>query len=89
MTAGLAMLQCNFSHLLDLPQETHEAYIDLAWFMGLDCTPDKASVIAADMQTSRSPSDYNDYELPEETLMWMNGTMSRLLPATMLARWRL
>ena len=54
--------------------------VDLASFMGLDCSSEQAERVWQSHQSSAPPRDYSTQGLEVETIEWMNATMSRLLP---------
>lgn len=63
--------------------------MDLAAFVGLDCTDDEADDVWQRHTYPNPPGDYTTYGLSTETLEWMNTTMSELLPEVMLVRYDL
>lgn len=70
--------------------QTHPHHLaDLAAFLGLNCTPEEAEDVFQRHTYANPPGDYTTYGLSTETLAWMNATMSKTLPETMLARYGL
>ncbi|CAN0144840.1 unnamed protein product [Scytosiphon promiscuus] len=79
------------SHVMfyeDLQTQPHHL-ADLAAFLGLDCTPEKAEDVFRMHAYTDPPGDYTTYGLPINTLEWMNTTMSKVLPEALLARYGL
>ena len=72
-----------------LTQASHIGLIDLAAVMGLACTPDQASETWRSLWKSPPHGEHLTYGLQTNTLLWMDETMSRLLPEQMLDRWGL
>ena len=70
-------------------QVTPEALIDLAAFMGLNCSQEQARDVWERHRNLSPHGDFNTYELPEETMEFMNATMSKLLPEAILAQYGL
>ena len=70
-------------------QANHLLLVDLAAFMGLDCTPQQAYEVWELHRESSSHGGYETYGLPIETIEYMNATMSKLLPEEMLTRYGL
>ncbi|CAM9575258.1 unnamed protein product [Scytosiphon promiscuus] len=70
--------------------QTHPRHlVDLAAFLGLDCTPEEAVDVFDRHTYANPPGDYTTYGLSTATLEWMNVTMSKVLPEEMLARYGL
>ncbi|CAM9255875.1 unnamed protein product [Ectocarpus sp. 8 AP-2014] len=68
-------------------QESHVGFIDIAAFMGLECSETQAAKVwEAHRQRSRD-GGYNTYGLPVDTIRWMNITMATLLPPVLACRW--
>eukprot|EP00904_Undaria_pinnatifida_P012542 jgi/Undpi1/8418/HiC_scaffold_25.g10886.m1 len=65
-------------------QENYLGMIDLAGFMGLECSPEQAEKVWQSHQSSAPPRDYSAQGLKVETIEWMNATMARLLPVSMV-----
>lgn len=63
--------------------------IDLASFLGLDCTAEEAEDVWQRHTYANPPGDYTTYGLSGETLEWMNVTMARVLPVSVLERYGL
>lgn len=63
--------------------------MELAEFMGLNCTLTEVEDIRQRHTYSHIPDKYNTYGLSVETLEWMNGTMSKLLPEKVLTQYDL
>lgn len=68
-------------------QESHVGVMDLAAFMGLECTEQQALNVWHAHQESSSHGGYTSYGLSTDTLEWMNATMARLLPEPVARRW--
>lgn len=69
------------------PQSKPEALADLARFMGLNASLEQMRNVH-EMHQNHSPhGDFNTYELPLETIEYMNVTMAKLLPKEMLTRY--
>lgn len=70
--------------------QTHPRHLaDLAAFLGLECTPEEAEDVFQRHTYATPPGDFNSYGISNQTLEWMNFTMSRTLPEAMLARYEL
>lgn len=63
--------------------------IDLAAFMGLQCSEEQAKMLLKAHQNDSPHGDYRAHGLQQETIAWMNATMARLLPAPLALRWGL
>ena len=63
--------------------------IDLAAFIGLECSEDQAKVVRKAHQNASPHGDYTTHGLQPETITWMNATMARLLPEPLARRWGL
>lgn len=63
--------------------------VDLAAFVGLNCTSIQANEVWRRQAYARLPDSYNSYGLSVEMLTWMNDTMSKLLPEEMLIQYDL
>lgn len=63
--------------------------IELASFMGLECTAEEANSIWRVDTNANPPGDWTTYGLSHETLEWMNTTMASLLPEAVLDRYGL
>lgn len=70
-------------------QADHAPFVDLARFIGLECSAQQALAAWNALRYADAPGDYTTYGLPEGTLEMMNATMSFLLPVPMLTRWGL
>jgi len=75
--------------LVCFAQDDPRHLVDLAAFMGLDCTPQEADDVWQRHTYPNRPGDYTTYGLSHETLEWMNNTMATLLPEPMLERYGL
>lgn len=70
--------------------QTHPHHlVDLAAFVGLDCTAKEADDVWQRHTYPNPPGDYTTYGLTIETLEWMNATMAATLPEAMLDRYGL
>ena len=78
----------NYSFVL-FPQSKPEALADLATFMGLNSSPELMQEVLENQKSGSLHGDYNSYGLPQETIRYMNVTMSKLLPERMLERYGL
>lgn len=65
-------------------QADYLGMVDLAAFMGLDCSSEQAKHVWLSHQSSGPPRDYTTQGLEVETIEWMNATMARLLPVPMV-----
>lgn len=63
--------------------------VDLAAFMGLACSPADANAVWERPVSPTFHGSYTSYGLPDETLEWMNGTISRIMPDEFLNRYGL
>ena len=63
--------------------------IELAAFVGLDCTAEEADEVWQRHAFVNQRGDYTSYGLSIETLEWMNVTMATILPEAMLDRYGL
>lgn len=70
-----------------LGQETHEALVDMATFMGLRCSQEEAFKVWAAHQSSSPHGNFTTRGLPEEVIEWMTAIMARLLPPPLARRW--
>lgn len=68
-------------------QATHLGMIDLAAFMGLECSEQQALFVWESHQSSEVHGDYTTHGLRPETIEWMNATMARLLPPVTALHW--
>ncbi|CAM9420279.1 unnamed protein product [Ascophyllum nodosum] len=81
----------NESHVMfyeDL-QAIPEILVDLAAFMGLDCSKEDAMEVLNRHRNQSPHGNFETYDLPVETIEYMNATMSKLLPEEMLTRYGL
>lgn len=61
--------------------------IELAAFLGLNCTTEAAEGILGRHANPNPPSDYRTQNISTWTLRWMDETMATLLPEAMLSRY--
>ncbi|CAM9420565.1 unnamed protein product [Ascophyllum nodosum] len=81
----------NESHVMfyeDL-QASPEVLADLAAFIGLNCSKEHAVEVLNRHKNQSPHGNFDTYDLPLETIEYMNATMSKLLPEEMLARYGL
>lgn len=71
------------------PQADPVHLVELAKFVGLECTQAEADALWRKHAFSHLPNDYTTYGLSTETLKWMNGTLLELLPQEMLVQYDL
>ena len=70
-------------------QAIPEVLVDLAAFMGLDCSKEDAMEVLNRHKNQSPHGNFETYDLPVETIEYMNATMSKLLPEEMLTRYGL
>lgn len=70
-------------------QETHMVLIDLAGFIGLQCSEKQAEAVRDAHKNASPHGDYTTHGLLLDTILWMNATMARLLPGQLAVRWGL
>ncbi|CAB1101820.1 unnamed protein product [Ectocarpus sp. CCAP 1310/34] len=63
--------------------------IDLAAFMGLECSEDQARNVWESHQNAIPHGDYTTHGLQLGTIEWMNATMASLLPTAVSLHWGL
>ncbi|CAM9463136.1 unnamed protein product [Ectocarpus sp. 6 AP-2014] len=63
--------------------------IDLAAFMGLECSEDQARKVWESHQNAVPHGDYTTHGLQLGTIEWMNATMASLLPTAVSLHWGL
>lgn len=68
-------------------QASHLGMIQLAAFMGLECSEDQALEVWKSHRRPPLHGDYTTRGLPLETISWMNVTMARLLPPPVSLHW--
>ena len=81
-------LLCYNSHVFYL-QASPEVLVNLAAFMGLNCSKEHAVEVLNRHKNQSPHGNFDTYDLPVETIEYMNATMSKLLPEEMLARYGL
>eukprot|EP00752_Nemacystus_decipiens_P012849 g11376.t1 len=72
----------------DLQEHPHHL-MELAAFVGLNCTADEADDVWQRHAFVNRRGDYTEHGLSDETLKWMNATMAKILPEAMLDRYGL
>ncbi|CAM9389589.1 unnamed protein product [Scytosiphon promiscuus] len=77
------------SHIVyyDDLKDNYRGLIDMAAFMGLNCSDDDAQRVWWSHRNAEPHGDYTTHGLEDETIVWMNATMARLLPPALAARW--
>ena len=71
------------------PQTRRGDVVDLAAFVGLNCTTHEADIVLHRHTYLNPPGDYTTYGISMLTLEWMNLTMAKILPETILGRYGL
>ncbi|CAM9389443.1 unnamed protein product [Scytosiphon promiscuus] len=68
-------------------QANYLGMIDLAAFMGLECSEEQARLVWESHQNAEPHGDYTTHGLRLDTIEWMNATMARLLPPVTAIQW--
>ncbi|CAM9704703.1 unnamed protein product, partial [Hapterophycus canaliculatus] len=83
------MKRMSHSMFYDDLKASHLGMIDLAAFMGLECSEEEALRVWESHQSAEAHGDYTTHGLRLETIEWMNATMARLLPPATAIHWGL
>lgn len=75
------------SHASPLAQESPLPLIEMANFMGLECSYDQAFRAWKAHENASPHGDYTTHGLPVRTIEYMNATMARLLPPSLALRY--
>ncbi|CAM9733943.1 unnamed protein product [Ectocarpus sp. 12 AP-2014] len=84
---GMLMGPSSHITVYDELQRSHLGLIDIAGFMGLQCSEQQAAKVWIGRRHPSPSGGYASRDLSVETVSFMNATMARLLPPALALRW--